>query len=108
MAAIFMTDRNDPTAGHIGGPTCSTAFKLKDVPEMNYTHKDMDEQGNPLPRGELCIKSTGNLIAYYKNEKATKETITPDGFVLTGDIGIIIPSLGIKLIDRRKNLFKLA
>lgn len=43
---------------------------------MNYTHHDKNEQGEPMPRGEVCIKSNGNLVAYYKNEKATSETIT--------------------------------
>lgn len=75
---------------------------------MNYTHNDKDENGNPAPRGEVCIRSNGNMVAYYKNEKATVETITEDGFVLTGDIGIVLPNGSLRLIDRRKNLFKLA
>ena len=56
---------------------------------MNYTHLDKDADGKPYPRGEVLIKSNGNLVAYYKNEKATQETITKDGFVMTGDIGTI-------------------
>ena len=35
---------------------------------MNYTHDDKDENGKPMPRGEVCIKSNGNMVAYYKNE----------------------------------------
>ena len=42
---------------------------------MDYTHKDVDENGNPMPRGEVCIKSNGNMVGYFKNEKDTKETI---------------------------------
>ena len=56
---------------------------------MNYLSTDKDEHGNSAPRGEVCIKSNGNFLCYYKNEKSTKETLTDDGFVLTGDIGII-------------------
>jgi hypothetical protein len=26
-------------------------YKLEDIPEMNYTHKDKDEKGRPMPRG---------------------------------------------------------
>lgn len=59
-----------------------SSFKLIDVPEMNYTHNDKDENGNPAPRGEVCIRSNGNMVAYYKNEKATVETITEDGIGL--------------------------
>jgi hypothetical protein len=43
---------------------------------MNYTHNDRDEKGNSMPRGEVAIKSNGNMVAYYKNEKSTKETMT--------------------------------
>lgn len=62
---------------------------------MKYTHLDKDENGNSYPRGEVLIKSNGNMVAYYKNEKATQETLTSDGkclilgFVMTGDIGTI-------------------
>lgn len=48
------------------------------------------------------------MVGYYKNEEATKETIDKDGFVITGDIGMILPNGALKLIDRRKNFFKLA
>lgn len=48
------------------------------------------------------------MVGYYKNLEATKDTITEDGFILTGDIGEIQPNGSLKLIDRRKNLFKLA
>ncbi len=31
-------------------------FKLEDVPDMNYTSKDKDENGNSMPRGEVCMR----------------------------------------------------
>ena len=63
----------------MGGPFSHTQFKLIDCPEMNYTHLDKDENGYDRPRGEVCIKSLGNMDGYFKNEKATNETITVDG-----------------------------
>ena len=39
------------TPGHVGGPTSSCELKLVDIPEMNYTSKDRDENGRPMPRG---------------------------------------------------------
>jgi long-chain acyl-CoA synthetase len=62
---------------------------LIDAPEMNYLSTDVDTNGIATPRGEICIKGNGNFLCYYKNEKATQEIFTNDGFVLTGDIGII-------------------
>ncbi len=38
------------------------------MPEMSYTHNDKDELGNPMPKGEVCIKSFGNMVGYFKNE----------------------------------------
>jgi len=73
----------------VGGPCAQSQFKLIDVPEMSYTHLDKDENGVSYPRGEVCIKSHGNMVGYYKNEKSTNETLTQDGFVLTGDIGVM-------------------
>lgn len=108
MGASFVTDSKDPKSGHVGGPCTQVQFKLVDCPEMNYTHMDKDKDGNPYPRGEVMIKSNGNMVAYYKNEKATQETLTNDGFIATGDIATILANGSVKLFDRRKNLFKLA
>lgn len=68
MGASFITRQRDPNSGHVGGPLYQSSFKLIDVPEMNYTHLDKDENGVLLPKGEVLIKSNGNMTAYFKNE----------------------------------------
>ena len=97
-----ITSVHDYSTGTVG--TCSNAnkFRLKDVPEMNYYHTD-----NP-PRGELQIKGVGNIIGYFKNEEKTKELYSKDGWLNTGDVVEIIPNGTVKIIDRAKNIFKLA
>lgn len=75
---------------------------------MGYTSKDKDEKGNQVPRGEVWIKGPGVFVAYYKDEEKTHEAITGDGWLKTGDIGQINPNGSLKLIDRKKNIFKLA
>ena len=44
---------------------------------------------------------------YYKRDEANKETIEPDGWVKSGDVGEFTPSLALKINDRKKNIFKL-
>jgi long-chain acyl-CoA synthetase len=48
-------------------------------------------------------------MGYYKQDELTKETITADGWLKTGDIvEINSQTLSIRLIDRKKNIFKLS
>ena len=75
---------------------------------MNYTHKDKDDQGRLRPRGELWLRGPCVFLGYYKNDEKTKEAMTEDGWLKTGDVAAIMPgSNALKLIDRKKNIFKL-
>ena len=107
-APASLTWSKDPTCGHVGAPYPTCDFKLVDVPDMKYTSEDKDEHGNPMPRGEICYKGYNCFKGYFHNKKQTVEAIDEDGWVHTGDVGSILPNGCIKIIDRKKNLFKLS
>ncbi|MEM8652365.1 MAG: AMP-binding protein, partial [Pseudomonadota bacterium] len=70
-----------------------------------------DTVGTPSPdveieiaeSGEVMYRSPGVFIGYYKNDEATKETKTKDGWVHTGDAGFIDGEGHLRIIDRAKD-----
>ena len=58
--------------------------------------------------GEIMTRSDCVMMGYYKDEKQTKETIEPDGWLHTGDIGVMVDNEFLKITDRKKEIFKLS
>jgi long-chain acyl-CoA synthetase len=54
--------------------------------------------------GEILVKSPGLLKEYYKNDKATREVLSEDGWYHTSDAGFIDASGHLKIIDRVKDV----
>ena len=58
--------------------------------------------------GEVQFKSPGMFVSYFKDDAKTRETMTPDGYVKTGDAGFFDSETGhLKIIDRAKDVGKL-
>ena len=91
----------NPESGHVGGPLAFNKIRLRDIPDMNYLSTD-----NP-PRGEILSAGQNNTPGYFLNPEKTSEAIK-DGWLYTGDVGVIYPNGSVKIIDRAKNIFKLS
>ena len=61
---------------------------------------------DPTPEGigEIACKSPSIMLGYFENEEATKEVITQDGWLLTGDLGFVDEDGFVHIKGRKKNL----
>jgi len=57
------------------------------------------------PDGEICVKGPSVMQGYYKRPDLTAETII-NGWLHTGDIGVMEDGIFLKITDRKKELFK--
>ncbi|KAL2652451.1 hypothetical protein R1flu_020579 [Riccia fluitans] len=83
------------SCGHLG---CYIQAKIVDV-----------STGKPLPpnqEGELWLRGLHIMAGYWKNEKATAETIDKDGWLHTGDLAKIDDNGFVYIVDRLKELIK--
>ncbi|OTF73264.1 hypothetical protein BLA29_003566, partial [Euroglyphus maynei] len=106
--AVLCMDRYDLSYGRSGQPLLNVYAKLKDWTEGGYRRTDL-----PCPRGELLIGTKTHWNGYLNLPKMTDEGYEKDDengihYVRTGDIVQIHSDGTIEIIDRKKDLIKLA
>jgi long-chain acyl-CoA synthetase len=101
-AGSFVSFPDDPETGHVGGPLQNVKYRLRDIPEMGYLHT------NDPPKGEVVMWGPSMMDGYFKNPDKTAEAFHDGDWLLSGDVGMILPNGALKIVDRAKNIFKLS
>jgi long-chain acyl-CoA synthetase len=87
--------RGNARIGTIGMPVPSTWVRI------------CDEDNNELPlgqAGEIQVKGPQVMKGYYEKPDATASTITPEGWLRTGDVGVMDEDGFVKIVDRIKDM----
>ncbi len=87
-----------PREGTIGPAVADTLAKIVSL-----------ETGEELPPGEigeLLVHGPQVMRGYWHNPEATRETLTPDGWLRTGDIASADPDGYVRIHDRKKEMIK--
>ncbi len=95
-----------PGAVHLGVENIHKVGAIG-VPGYNWEVKIITPEGNEAAQGEvgeLCLKGAGVMKCYYKNPEATREVLTPDGWLYTGDVAKQDEDGFIYLVDRKKDV----
>jgi long-chain acyl-CoA synthetase len=83
--------------GTIGVPYPGNTMRVVDIDDAN-------KELSPGERGELMYRGPLVMLGYYGNEKGTKETIEPDGWLHTGDIATMDEDGFFTIVDRKKDM----
>jgi long-chain acyl-CoA synthetase len=82
-------------SGSIGVPMPSTEVVLRDDNDREVPH------GQP---GEICIRGPQVMAGYWQRPEETAKVLGADGFLHTGDIGIMDEKGFIRIVDRKKDM----
>ncbi|HAX21535.1 MAG TPA: long-chain fatty acid--CoA ligase [Hydrogenophaga sp.] len=86
---------NRDFTGTIGLPLPGIAIAIK------------DDDGNSLPLGtpgEICIQGPNVMTGYYNQPEETTQAFTADGYMRTGDVGIMDERGYTRIVDRKKDM----
>uniref|UniRef100_A0A8C5HA81 Long-chain-fatty-acid--CoA ligase n=1 Tax=Gouania willdenowi TaxID=441366 RepID=A0A8C5HA81_GOUWI len=90
----------DWSSGHVGAPLPCAMVKVVDIPEMDYYAKN--------GAGEICIRGPCVFKGYLRDPEKSAEALESDGWLHTGDVGQWLPNGTLRIIDRKKHIFKLS
>ncbi|KAJ0175987.1 hypothetical protein K1T71_008161 [Dendrolimus kikuchii] len=96
--AVAVGRRNCTNHSAVGHALANTEVKIADIKTQNALSVGKE--------GEIWVRSPSLMSGYYKNEAATREVLTNDGWYKTGDIGKYDENKFLYVTDRLKELIK--
>lgn len=87
-------------------PTVIAATSGRAVPGTRV--RVVDPEGRPLEPGlpgEVLVRGFNVMTGYYEDEQATAEVLSPDGWLRTGDVGVLDAAGNLRITDRLKDMF---
>ena len=99
VSNVDYIERHRVTPGSVGPPTADTEERVV----------DLETATRDIPNGEvgeLLVRGPQVMKGYYNNEEATRETISEDGWLHTGDIVRMNDDSCVWILDRKKELIK--
>lgn len=100
---ISVRAQNNLVVGTVGPPLPFTEVRIVDPENGNliYPNKELPFEGRAL-RGEIWVKGPQVMKGYYKDETLTAQTIV-DGWLRTGDLGMMTHNDCLKILGRSKS-----
>lgn len=77
------------------------------LPRVEAEIRSLEDPARAMPvgeRGELCVRGPNVMAGYWNRPADTAATMTPDGWLRTGDVGIMDADGYVALVDRIKDL----
>ena len=74
------TTSDDAPAVEVGGPIPNTALRIVDANQQVIGEGD---------KGNLQVRGASIMVGYYQNPEANRKAFTPDGWLDTGDVGVL-------------------
>ncbi|MFE3649926.1 FadD3 family acyl-CoA ligase [Streptomyces sp. NPDC059152] len=96
---VTMCRRGDP-------PEVIASTSGRAIPDTEV--RVVDATGRPQPPGEpgeVLVRGYHVMSGYFEDPAATAAAVTPDGWLRTGDVGVLDPAGNLRITDRIKDMF---
>lgn len=116
MGIGFLNSPYGMTETHLGGCSCrfddpmekwlNTVGKCMPGVELSIRDPDTNESLLPGDAGEVCFRGWCVMRGYYDDPERTAEVVDSEGWLRTGDLGVVDPDGYVRLVGRIKDMIR--